>query len=384
MPGALDGTKILDFTHWGVGPWGTALLAEMGADVIKIEPPGGDWISRQPPPYKNGITTTYFACNPNKRIISLDPQDELGREIILKMVETADVIVENRRPGFMLRRGIDYDSVRKINPRIIYCSSSGYGYEGPLHDQASSDPFGSTISGFASVNGPVGGPMEGLKGGGAHIDSTTSIYIASGILAALYRREVTGEGQWVQTSQMQAAMALSGPRAQEYHVSGENPVPMGSGVGNIAPSRAYLASDGRYVSVSAPDPGSWQRLCEALALPQLAGDARFIDNASRVQHRDALDAVIAEAIAGHASEDCVALLQRHRVPSGTFLIHNEVRIHPQVKALGMLRWTDTPHGELRLAGPPWQFSETPATITDSHQPGQDTDDVLAEYGFGAN
>ena len=188
MTGALDGTKILDFTHWGVGPWAAALLAEMGADVIKIEPPGGDWISRQPPPYKIGVTTTYFACNPNKRIISLDPQDELGREVIRKMVETADVIVENRRPGFMQRRGIDYESVRKINPRIVYCSSSGYGYEGPLRDQASADTFGATISGFASVNGPVGGPTEGLKGGGAHVDFTTSVYIASGILAALYRR----------------------------------------------------------------------------------------------------------------------------------------------------------------------------------------------------
>ncbi|MDA0301910.1 MAG: CoA transferase, partial [Chloroflexi bacterium] len=261
MSGALAGLKILDFTHWGVGPWGVSLLAEMGADVIKIEPPGGDWISRQPPPYKNGITTTYLACNVNKRIISLDPASELGHEVILEMVRTTDVIVENRRPGFMARRGIDYDSVRKINPRIVYCSSSGYGYEGPLAEQASSDPFGSAISGFASINGPVGGPMQGLKGGGAHIDFTTSLYIAAGILSALYRREITGEGEWVQTSQMQAAMALSGPRAQEFYVSGEDPVPMGSGVGNIVPSRAYRASDGRYVSVSAPAPATWERLC---------------------------------------------------------------------------------------------------------------------------
>ncbi len=381
MTGALEGTKILDFTHWGVGPWAAALLAEMGADVIKIEPPGGDWISRQPPPYKNGITTTYLACNPNKRIIDLDPQDEFGHEVIMKMVETADVIMENRRPGFMQRRGIDYDSVRKINPRIVYCSSSGYGYEGPLREQGSSDPFGATISGFASVNGPVGGPMQGLKGGGAHLDFTTSVYITSGILAALFDRERTGHGQWVQTSQMQAGIALSGARAQEYYVSGEDPTPMGSGVSNIAPSRAYLASDGRYVSLSAPDPNSWRRLCEAFDLPEVVADARFADNASRVANRAALDDILEAAVARFASEDCVALLQRQKVPSGTFFTHNQVRVHPQVKALNMLQWVDTPHGELRMAGVPWQFSKTPAVIIDSHRPGQDTEAVLAEYGF---
>ena len=383
MAGALEGTKVLDFCHYGVGPWAAGLLAQMGADVIKIEPPGGDHMTQSPPPYKLGITTTYLAMNVNKRLISLDPQDEFGREVIRKMVETADVIMENRRPGFMLRRGIDYDSVRKINPRIVYCSSSGYGYEGPLREQGSTDGYGSTISGFASVNGPVGGPMEGLKGGGAHIDFTTSVYIVSGILAALYKREFSGEGQWVQTSQMQAAMALSGPRAQEYYVSGENPRPMGSGVDNIAPSRAYLASDERYVSISAPDPGSWQRLCGALGLAQLLEDPRFVNNAQRVAHRDALDALIQDAVATRTVQECIDLLQAHRVPSGRFLIHNEVRIHPQVKALKMLRWTDTPNGELRLSAPPWRFSETPAEVRDTHLPGQDTADVLEEYGFGA-
>lgn len=382
MSGALAGVKVLDFTHWGVGPWSASLLAEMGADVIKIEPPGGDWISRQPPPYKNGITTTYFACNVNKRIISLDPADELGREVIMEMLKTTDVIVENRRPGFMARRGIDYDSVRKINPRIVYCSSSGYGYEGPLAEQASSDPFGSAISGFASVNGPVGGPMQGLKGGGAHIDFSTSLFISAGILSALYRRELTGHGEWVQTSQMQAAMALCGPRAQEFYVSGQDPIPLGSGVGNVAPSRAYRASDGRYVSVSAPDPASWRRLCEAIGQPALADDVRFVDNAHRVANREALDAILETALAGSTSGESIELLQRHRVPSGEFMIHNQVRIHPQVKAQGMLQWVDTPHGELRLAGPPWAFSGTPAEIRDVHTPGQDTEAVLQEYGFG--
>ena len=381
MSGPLEGMKVLDFSHWGVGPWSAGLLAQMGADVIKIEPPGGDYMSRFPPPYKLGVTTTYLSMNVNKRIISLDPQDEFGREVIRKMIETADVIVENRRPGFMERRGIDYLSVRKINPRIVYCSSSGYGYEGPLRDQASADTYGAAISGFASVNGPFGGEMEGLKGGGAHIDFTTSVYIVSGILTALYARELTGEGQYVQTSQMQAAMALSGSRAQEYFVSGENPKPMGSGVGNIAPSRAFLASDQQYVSISAPDPGTWQRLCRALGLTHLLEDPRFTTNADRVAHRDELDGIIQDTVSTRTLQECIDLLQENRVPAGRFMIHNEVRIHPQVKALKMLQWNDTPNGELRISAPPWRFSETPASIHGTHLPGQDTAEVLEEYGF---
>lgn len=378
MPGPLEGIKVLDFTHWGVGPWSAALLAEMGADVLKIEPPDGDWISRQPPPYKQGITTTYFACNPNKRIVTLDPHQERDHAVIMRLATNADVIVENRRPGYMTRRGIDYDAIKAINPGIVYCSSSGYGYEGPLRDQASSDPFGSSISGFASVNGPVGGPGEGLKGGGAHIDFSTSIYIASAILAALYSRGVTGHGQWVQTSQMQAAMALSGPRAQEFYVSGKNPQPMGSGVDNIAPSRAYLGSDGKFVAVSATRPVEWINLCNALGLSQLINDPRFQNNAARVQARAELDALIEVEIAKRPAAEWVTFLQDAKVPAAPFLIHNDVRIHRQVKALKMLQWVDTPHGELRLASPPWEFSETPAFITDVHKPNQDTAALLAE------
>ena len=381
MTGALDGIKVLDFTHYGVGPWGASLLAQMGADVLKIEPPEGDHISRSPPPYKNGITTTYIACNLNKRICILDPRTERDRQVIYKLVETADVIVENRRPGYMERRGIDYNAVSKVNPRIVYCSSSGYGYRGPLKEQGSTDGYGSTISGFASVSGPVGGPMEGLKGGGAHIDFTTSVYIASGILAALYKREITGKGQWVQTSQMQAAMALSGPRAQEYFVSGQNPRPMGSGVDNIAPSRAYRASDGKFVNLSAPTPEAWKRLCQVLGLQHLLEDPRFVDNAARVQHRDALDHLVQQVISQRPAQEWVDTLQGQRVPSGLFLIHNQVRIHPQVKSLEMLRWIDTPWGELRVAAPPWQFSETPAFTKSPPRVGANTEEVIKSAGF---
>jgi len=381
MPGPLDGIKVLDFTHWGVGPWGASLLAQMGADVLKIEPPEGDWIYRQPPPYKNGPTTTYIACNLNKRIAVLDPREERDRQVIYKLLETADVIVENRRPGYMERRGLDYETVSKINPRIVYCSSSGYGYRVPLKDQGSADTYGATISGFVSVNGPVGGPAEGLKGGGAHIDFTTSVYIASGILAAIYRREVTGKGQWVQTSQMQAAMALSGPRAQEYFVSGKNPGPMGSGVDNIAPSQAFRASDGKYVNVSAPDQETWKRLCSALGLVHLPEDPRFTNNATRVQHRNELEALIQEVIRQRPAQEWVDILQQHHVASGTYFIHNQVRVHPQVRNLEMLRWIDTPWGELRVAAPPWRFSETPASTKSPPRVGANTEEVIKSAGF---
>ena len=381
MPGPLEGIRVLDFCHAAVGPWAACLLAEMGADVIKIEPPEGDRISRNPPPYKNGITTTYISMNLNKRIITLDPRDERDRQVIYKLLETTDVIMDNRRPGYMDRRGLGYEEVSRRNPRVVYCSSSGYGHRGPIRDMGSVDTFGQAISGFASVSGPQGGQPEGLKGGGAHIDLGTSVYIASGILAALYNREITGKGQWVQTSQMQAAMALSGPRGQEYWVSGQDPVPMGSGVGNIAPSRAYRGSDGRYVSLTAEDEPTWNRLCQALGMPNLASDPRFASNAERVGHRQELDSVIEGIIKERPAAQWTEILENHKVPCGLFFTMNQLRTHPQVRELHMLERVETPWGEVRVGGVPWRFSKTPAFITPTHLPGSDIEEVLAEAGF---
>ena len=205
MTGPLTGIRVLDATHYAVGPWACALLGEMGAEIIKLEPPEGDYLSRQPPPWKNGITAVYISMNLNKRLTTVDLRDEMTREAVHQLVLKSDVIIENHRPGFMERRGLGYEQVSKINPGIVYCSSSGYGSRGPYKQMGSTDPYGQAISGFASVSGPVGEPPEGIKHGG-HIDLTTSQYIVSGVLAALWRRKFTGKGQFIDQSQMQAAV----------------------------------------------------------------------------------------------------------------------------------------------------------------------------------
>lgn len=376
MGGPLEGIKVLDFTHYGVGPWACTLLGQLGAEVTKIEPPEGDHLSEQPPPYKNGITAAYIAVNLNKTCATVDLRDEAAREAVTRLVAQADVVVENHRPGYMDRRGLGYEDVARINPRAVYCSSSGYGSRGPYRDMASTDPFGQAVSGFASVSGPTGGPPEGVKGG-SPADLSTSIYIVAGILAGLYRREQTGHGQTVEISQMQASIALTTSRAAEYFATGVDPVPEGSGIAHAVPSRAYRAADGKYVSISALDDSSWVRLLQALDPPELATDPRFASNASRVEHRTELDALLEAAVSGRPSAELFSLLESHEVPCGPLLTYNELRIHPQVKALEMLKQIDTPWGSVRVGGLPWRFSRTPGSITRTRRPGEDTDEILA-------
>ena len=172
MSGPLSGFRVFDATHYAVGPWACALLGQMGAEVIKVEPPGGDFLSRQPPPYKNGITAVYISMNLNKRCVTMDLRDEELQDVVTELVRSSDILIENHRPGFMERRGLGYEQAAAINPGIVYCSASGYGSRGPYHLMGSVDPYGQAISGFAAVSGPVGGPPEGLKQG-SHIDLTT-------------------------------------------------------------------------------------------------------------------------------------------------------------------------------------------------------------------
>lgn len=378
MGGPLTGIRVLDVTHYAVGPWACALLGQMGADVIKIEPPEGDYLSRQPPPWKNGITTVYISMNVNKRIAQWDLRDELIRDAVRELVLKSDVIIENHRPGFMERRGLGYADVSKINPRIVYCSSSGYGSRGPYQQLGSTDPYGQAISGFASVSGFRGERPEGLKQGG-HIDLTTSQYIVAGVLAALYRRSVTGRGQLVDMSQMQAAVAYASPRAAEYFATGEDPVPMGSGVANVVPSRAYRASDGQYINLSANSEPEWQRLCAALEVHDLAMDPRLQANAGRVAHRELVDQAVASVIAGMPADHWLDVLEDARVPSGRYFTYNNLRVSEQVRVQRMLEDFWSPWGRVTVGGLPWHFSRTPGSLSPTHRPGEDSEALLEEY-----
>ncbi len=381
MAGPLEGIKVADFTHQAVGPWGVSLLAQMGADVIKIEPPEGDGIRYNPPPYKNGLTTTYQVMNLSKRAtIILNLRDLRDQEIARKLVDHCDVLVENHRPGFLDRRSLGYDDVSKTNPGIIYVQSSGYGNRGPYRDMGSVDPYGQAISGFASTSGALGGLPEGLKQG-SHIDLTTSQYITAAVTAALFAREMTGRGQKIELSQMEASIALGTAKAQEYFVSGQNVVPMGSAVQNIAPSEAFRAKDGKWINISAIDNSQWAALCRVLGQVELAKDPRFTSNAKRVENRIELSRTVAGIIAAKGSEEWLNVLEQHGVPCGPYLTYNQIRIDPQVKAWEMLVDVEGHWGRLAAGGLPWRFSMTPGYIARTPYPGHQLPEVLHELGY---
>ena len=378
MSGPLSGIRVLDLSHYGVGPWACVLLGEMGADVVKVEPLEGDYLSRQPPPHKNGITTVYICSNLNKRIAQFDMHDEVVRETMYELVRQSDILVENHRPGYLERRGLGYETLKRINPRLIYCSSSGYGSRGPYAEMGSTDPYGQAIGGFASVSGDVGAIPEGMKGT-SPMDHAASQYIVSGVLAALYNRLTTGRGQFVDTSQMHAASAMSSPRAAEYFASGVSPVPMGSGVGNIVPSRAFRASDKRFVNVSALDEPTWQRLCAALGLTDLARDSRLQSNAGRVEHRAEVDGAIEAVLATEPSEHWIELLLKAGVPAGGYVNFNGLRVNEQVIEQRMLEEVNTVWGRVTVGGMPWKFSRTSGGILPTHRPGADNEEILTVF-----
>jgi crotonobetainyl-CoA:carnitine CoA-transferase CaiB-like acyl-CoA transferase len=376
MSGPLAGVKVIDITHYGVGPWACTLLGQLGAEVIKVETLEGDRLSRFPPPYKNGITTVYISLNLNKQCIAVDLSDKQSQAAVRELVAQADILIDNHRPGYLDRRGLGYEDVKGLNPRLVYCACNGYGQRGPLRDMGSVDTFGQAVSGFASVSGPVGGPPEGLHCSGL-IDLTTSIYIVTGVLAALRHRDETGQGQLVETSQMQAATAMSSARALEYFASGENPTPMGTGVGNIVPSRAFIAADDKWVSITALDDATWRRLATAVGLPELSADPRFDSNAGRVARRGEVEAPLEAAIRTRPSAEWITVLEEHKVPCGLFMNYNPLRIDAQVKEQQMLAGVDTHWGHVTVGGLPWRFSRTPGTIRATPRPGENTEAVLA-------
>jgi CoA:oxalate CoA-transferase len=284
--GPLAGYRVLDLSAFAVGPWAASLLATLGADVVKIDPPYGDHI-RHVKPSRHGEGTTYTVCNLGKRNIELDLKTPEHRAVVYELAAECDVVVENSREGAMSRLGVGYETLSAINPRLVYCSSSSFGSSGPMATVGSTDPQGQAFSGFVSIQGDPGEAPEFLRYFAA-VDLGTSAYLVQAVLAGLYRRTRTGTGCAIKTSQMEGALALQTTKIAEHFVGGVTPSPMGSATTAFVPSEAFLCRDGRHVEVSAPDEGTWRRLCAALELPELADEPCFATNRDRVAHRDEL------------------------------------------------------------------------------------------------
>jgi len=376
MAGPLSGLRVVDVSIMAAGPWIGSLLGELGAEVIKVEPPAGDgtrWVE----PLQRGMGTNYMCLNVNKRGITLDFKNPADLNTALDLSATADIFIQNFRGGVIDRLGLGYAAVVGRNPRIIYCSVSGFGETGPLAKEACADFIMQAYSGFARLNGAPGDELEAFRFTG-FIDLTTSIVATEGILAALVDRESTGKGQKLEISMLQAALEMQFSRIAEMLGSGGPPRPYGSGSPNLAPDRAYATLDGE-VFVTVHSPTEWRNFCMAIDRPSLVTDQRFATNPQRVANRELLDALVAPLIAERPSIWWMRAFQRGKVPCT--LSHNfeQFRYHAQVRDNGMAPVVHTHDwGDVVVGGLPWHFSLTPGEVLPPPVPGADTAAVLAE------
>jgi formyl-CoA transferase len=376
---ALAGLRVIDLTQAMAAPFCSMNLADMGADVIKVEPPTGEDM-RRGSAAKNGHSGTFVTINRSKRGITLDLKQPAGVEVMHRLVKTADVFVQNYRPGAAARLGVDYDTLAAINPRLIYCSISGFGSTGPYASRGGYDLIAQGMSGIISVTGDEDGPPA--KAGVPLSDLAAGLFGAYGILCALEHRERTGQGQFVDTSLLEAAMALTVWEATEYWVTGRAPRPLGSAHRLVAPYQALRASDG-WFTVGANNDRLFEALCRVIERPDLAADPRFASVGERMREREALAGEIERTTAKETRAHWLARLDRAGVPSGPINTYPEALADPHALARDMI--VDLVHpgaGPIKALGVPVKLSDTPGAV-DRAAPllGQDNTDVLTELGY---
>jgi crotonobetainyl-CoA:carnitine CoA-transferase CaiB-like acyl-CoA transferase len=376
---ALDGLRVIDLTQAMAAPYCTMNLADLGADVIKVEPPGGEE-TRRGATSRNGESASFMALNRDKRGIVVDLKRPEGVEIIHRLTRTADVFVQNYRPGAAGRLGVGYEQLRAINPRLIYCSISGFGATGPYASRGGYDLIAQGMSGIISVTGDEDGALA--KSGIPLSDLAAGLFGAYGILCALEHREKTGEGQFVDTSLLEAAMALTVWESTEYWATGRTPRPLGSAHRLSAPYQALRASDG-YFTVGANTDKLFEALVQAIDRTDLLSDPRFTGRADRLKNRAALVAEIEKATSGAPRAHWLARLELAGVPSGPINDYAEALSDPQTLARDMV--VDLVHpkaGPIKALGVPVKLSDTPGAV-DRPAPslGQHTAEILTELGY---
>ena len=379
MRHALSGVRVLDVTQVMAGPYCAMLLCDLGADVIKIEPPGGD-STRRMAGARGADSPAFNAVNRGKRGIVVDLKTDRGRRVAARLATAADVFVENYRPGVMRRCGLGYDDLRAVNPRLVYASISGYGQTGPCAARGGFDLVAQGVSGVMSVTGEPGRPP--VKAGVPLTDLGAALFALAGVLAALHSRALTGEGQHIDASLVEAGLAMSVWEATEHLSDGGVPEPLGSAHRMSAPYQAIECADG-YVTVGAANDRLFARLCAALGHPEWARDPAFADDAARVKNRLALAERIQEVTRTASREHWLARFEADGVPCGPINTYADALADEQIVAREMVVETDHPTlGRLRTLGAPVKLSRTPLT-TGRPAPvlGQHTREVLGEVGY---
>jgi crotonobetainyl-CoA:carnitine CoA-transferase CaiB-like acyl-CoA transferase len=378
---ALDGLRVIDLTSHLSGPYCSMLLADQGADVIKVERPGDGDDARRMPPFVKGQSSPFMLWNRNKRSIALDLKQESGRDICRDLARGADVFIENFKPGTATRLGLGFDALAALNPGLVYCSISGFGQTGPYSDRPGFDLMVQAMSGIMSVNGPEDGPPHRLPL--AICDIGAGMFAAIGILAALQARTRTKRGQHVDTSLYEAGISFGLYEAAHVFATGERPARLGQAHRGGAPYQVFRTADG-WVTVGPNTQPLWRKFCAAIGRPELVQDARFKDNPSRVANRPALAALLQDVLAQKSTTYWVDLLTAAGVPVGPVKTYDEVFIDPQATAREMVAEIDHPAaGVMRTLGIPVKLSETPGAL---RRPapllGEHTEEVLAELRRG--
>jgi formyl-CoA transferase len=383
MPGPLNGIRVLDLTRALAGPYCTLMLGDMGADVIKVEMPGtGDEARGWGPPFIEGESTYFMSISRNKRSVTVDLKQAEGREIVRKLIEQADVLVENFRPGLMDRFGFGYEATKALNPRLIYCSISGFGQTGPRANQPAFDQVLQGMGGAMSLTGQPGG--QPTKFGIPIADIGAGMFAAYAVASALYVREKSGVGQWIDASMLGGQVALLTFQAGRFFATGTPPGLAGNRHPSIAPYETFSASDG-YVNVACGNERMWKAFCNALGLEHLLDDPRFTVNRHRVGNREPLIEIIEARLASVTVAEVVAILEAVDVPCGPVFTLADVFADPQTEHLNLRRTVEHPKaGAISVTGFPWQLSETPAEIRlPPPVLGEHTDDVLSELGYSS-
>jgi crotonobetainyl-CoA:carnitine CoA-transferase CaiB-like acyl-CoA transferase len=378
---ALDGVRVLDATQVMAGPFCCQLLADMGADVIKVEKPnGGDDSRRMGPPFLNGESAAFLAINRNKRGLALDLKRPQGQALFLRLAAWADVLVENFRPGSLEALGLGYEALSASHPELIYCSISGFGQTGPYRERGGYDLVAQGMSGIMSVTGHAGQPP--VKVGVPITDLNAGMYAAYGILCAYVRRLRTGRGQLVDTSLFEAGLAYTIWESAGYFATGQTPPPMGSAHRSAAPYQAFRTADG-HLTIGAANQANWEKLCQALGRPDLLSDPSFRDNPSRTTRAAQLAAELEKVFVTRPTAEWLELLGPSGMPAGPINDMAAVYADPQVQARGMVVALDHPAaGWVKHIGVPVKLSETPGAIRrPAPTLGQHTDEVLAELGL---
>ncbi|MBI4188922.1 MAG: CoA transferase [Betaproteobacteria bacterium] len=356
MTRALEGIRILDFSRVLAGPYCTMILADLGADLIKVERDGvGDDLRRWGPPFMPDGESTYFlSVNRNKRSIVLDLKTESGRDLALMLVRRSDVLLENFRPGVMESLGLGSEQLKRINPRLVYCSITGYGTTGPLADRPGYDVITQGLGGLMSVTGEPDGPP--MRVGVAIVDLVTGLYSAIAILGALQSRNRSGNGQRVDLSLLETCLSVMPNLTAGYLMAGVKPDRLGNAHPNVVPYKVFATMDGN-LTLAVGNDGQWQRFCVALGHPELADDPRYAQNHARIARRAEVEELVSGWFRKKSTDEWVKLLEKAEVPCGPIYTIDRILTDPQIEALGMLKTVAHPtSGPLRVVGAPFHLS----------------------------